>query len=114
MIRKPRRARYWFGLLQGLAVVLVSFAAMAAISAAEKPRPPCGVEPYPSYPALDAPPDIVLWTQADLAGWSPPACTPWQNGSATLVVALAGRFRNASDATRCSRASARLRRYTTC
>src|SRR6266566_3203519 len=98
MTRKPRRATYWIGVLRGLAVVLVSFAAMAAISAAEKPRPPCGVEPYPSYPALDAPPDIVLWTQADLAGWSPPACIAWQNGSATLVVALAGRFRSASDA----------------
>ena len=100
MTGKPRRATHWIAILQALAVVfLVSVAATAAISAGEKPRPPCGVEPYPGYPALGAPPAIVLWTQAELgAGWSPPACTAWQSGSATLVVALAGHFREAGDA----------------
>ena len=61
----------------------------------EKPRPPCGVESFPAYPALDVPPVVVLWTEAELAGWSPPACTTWKTGSATLVVGLAGRFRDA-------------------
>ena len=47
---------------------------MAAISAAEKPRPPCGSEPYPAYPALGAPPAIMLWKEAELTGWTlPPA-----------------------------------------
>jgi hypothetical protein len=99
MTGRPRRATNWIAALQALMVVLlVSSAAMAAISAGEKPRAPCGVEPYPNYPALDAPPVIVLWTQAELASWTPPACAVWASGSATLVVGLAGRFRNLSDA----------------
>ena len=98
MAAKPRRAAYWIGGLQALAVVLVvSSATIAAVSGNDKPRSPCGVEPFPAYPALGAPPAIVLWTQAELAGWSPPACTAWQSGSATLVAGLAGHFRNAGD-----------------
>ena len=99
MTGKPRRAAHWIAILQGLAIVLfVGSAAMAALSAVEKPHPPCGSEPFPAYPALGAPPAIMLWTQPELAGWSPPACTAWQGGSATLVVALAGHFREAGDA----------------
>ena len=98
-MRSKSRLSYWTAVLQSLAVVLlVSSTAIAAISASEKPRPPCGVEPSPAYPALDAPPLIVLWTEAELAGWSPPACTAWPTGSATLVVGLAGRFSSAGDA----------------
>ena len=93
------RTTCWTAILQTLAIVLlVSSTAMAALLAGEKPRPPCGAEPFPAYPALDAPPVIVLWTQAELAGWSPPACTAWQGGSATLAVGLAGRFRDANYA----------------
>jgi len=99
MSGKPHLATYWNAVVQTIAVFLVvSSAAMAAISTGEKPRPPCGVEPSPNYPALDAPPVIKLWTQADLASWSPPLCTAWAGGSATLAVGLAGRFRSASDA----------------
>jgi hypothetical protein len=99
MTAAPRRATCWTAILQTLAIVLVvSSAAMAAISAGEKPRPPCGVEPFPAYPTLDAPPVILLWTETELAGWSPPACTAWQRGSATLVVGLAGHFRDTRDA----------------
>ena len=98
MIRMFRSTIHGTTVLQSLAIVLVVGSAMAAISASEKPRPPCAVEPFPAYPALDAPPAVVLWTEAELAGWSPPACTVWPTGSATLVVGLAGRFGNAGDA----------------
>jgi hypothetical protein len=84
--------RSLFALVLGMCAV-----AMAAASESEKPRPPCGVESYPAYPALGAPPSIAMWTEAQLAGWTPPGCTPWQAGSATLVVALAGRFRETGD-----------------
>jgi hypothetical protein len=98
MIKKSRRAICWTAILKSLAVVfLVSSTAIAAISAGEKPRPPCGFEPFPAYPALGAPPVIMLWTQAELEGWSPPACIAWQGGSATLAVGLAGRFSGAGD-----------------
>ncbi len=63
----------------------------------EKPRPPCGAEPFPAYSALGAAPAVRSWAQADLKDWSPPACTAWPGGSATLVVGLAGRFRDPSD-----------------
>src|SRR5712671_2773478 len=98
MARKPRLATNWIAALRALAVVLaVSSAAMGAVSVVEKPRPPCGVEPFPAYPALGAAPAVRLWAQADLKDWSPPACTAWPGGSATLVVGLAGRFRDPSD-----------------
>ncbi|SRR5258706_3278228 len=99
MIGKSRFAIHGIAILWALALFsLVSIAATAAVSVGEKPRPPCGVEPYPNYPALGAPPAITLWTQAELEAWSPPSCTAWPSGSATLVVGLAGRFREAGDA----------------
>src|ERR1700704_578137 len=99
MTRMFRCTIGWTAVLQSLAIVFVlGSAAVAAISASEKPRSPCGVEPYPAYPALDAPPVVVLWTEAELAGWSPPSCTAWPTGSATLAVGLAGHFSNTGDA----------------
>src|SRR5258708_12075935 len=93
-----RRAAHGIAILGLLAFIFpMGWAVLAAGSAGEKPRPPCGVETYPAYPARDAAPVIALWTEAELKDWSPPACTPWQAGSATLVVGLAGRFRDASD-----------------
>ena len=63
------------------------------------PRLPCGVASYPALPALDAPPNAGLWTSATLGeNWIPPACTGWEAGPATFVVALAGQFTNTSDA----------------
>jgi hypothetical protein len=65
----------------------------------EKPRAPCGVEPYPNYPARGASPEIAMWTASGAdENWVPPTCTAWRVNSATLVVGLAGRFRNAPDA----------------
>jgi hypothetical protein len=75
-----------------LAAVLTS---AVALSVGKKPIAPCGVEPYPNYPAVDAPPEVATWTSDDLGeGWSPPACAAWQTGFATHVVALAGHFRD--------------------
>ena len=99
MTRMFRRAAHGVVILWVLAFLLAKgWGAMAAVPAGEKPRPPCGAEPFPAYPALDAPAVIVLWTEAELRGWSPPACTAWPTASATLVVALAGRFSNAGSA----------------
>jgi len=99
MGRTSRRAAYGIAILALFAFILpMGWTVLAAVTAGEKPRPPCGVEPFPAYPALDASPVIVLWTEAELAGWSPPACAAWKSGSATLVVGLAGHFRDASDA----------------
>src|SRR4051812_21672935 len=91
-VRRGFAVLWLFALTLGICGV-----AIAAVPTGEKPRPPCGVEPYPNYPALGAPPSIVLWTEADLKGWTPPACTAWKGGSATLAAGLAGRFRDASD-----------------
>ena len=53
----------------------------------------------PDYPRLGEDPQLMLWTRRDLApGWTPPACTPWKNGAATIVVGLAGHFRYAGSA----------------
>jgi hypothetical protein len=80
-------------------VLVAVLASAAAFSGGEKPVAPCGVEPYPNYPALDAQPEVAVWTFDELGeGWSPPACTAWQSGFATKVVALAGHFRDSRTA----------------
>ena len=85
-------------LLAGLAIVLFAGSCFA-VASSEKPRAPCGVEPVPNYPALGAPPEIVLWTASGASeDWIPPACTAWQGSSATLVLGLAARFRDTGDA----------------
>ena len=39
-----------------------------------------------------------LWTKADLGpGWTPPSCTSWPAGAATIVAGLAGRFQYAGN-----------------
>jgi hypothetical protein len=80
-----------------LPLLLVAPASVAATDTAP-PRLPCGVESYPAAPALNAPPNAMLWTGATLdEGWRPPACTGWQPAPTTLVVALAGHFSNGRD-----------------
>jgi hypothetical protein len=91
MTEKMRPGSGLFAFLGGLAVILLCAAPVVALS--ETPRAPCGVAPYPDYPALDAPPEIHLWTASELGeGWVPPACIAWPRNSATLVVGLAGHF----------------------
>jgi hypothetical protein len=86
-------------LVAGLAIVLFAGSSFAAVSS-ERPRAPCGVEPVPNYPALGAPPEIVVWTaSAASESWSPPACTATSHGSSTtFVLGLAARFSDAGDA----------------
>src|SRR5215475_5513937 len=91
-----RRARS-FALIAGLAAALIIAPASTAPSL-EKPRPPCGVEPVPAYPALDAEPAISLWTRSDLGeSWSAPACTPIGTDVPEIVLGLAGHFHQAID-----------------
>ena len=41
----------------------------------------------------------MLWSKTDLGlGWTPPSCTSWPAGSATIVVGLAGHFQYAGSA----------------
>jgi hypothetical protein len=63
------------------------------------PRPPCATEPVPDYPPVGVVPAVKLWTGSDLGpGWTPPACTLWPNGAASVVVGLAGHFDAAGGA----------------
>jgi len=74
-------------------VLTAALISAVALSVGKKPIAPCGAEPYPNYPAVDAQPVVTTWTSDELGeGWSPPACTAWQSGFATNVVALAGHF----------------------
>src|SRR5947209_7181652 len=73
------------------ALILTTVAAGASDSG---PRPPCGGEVSPPYPALDSSPVVRVWDHSELGrDWAPPACTGWTtSGFATLVVTV-GRFR---------------------
>jgi len=88
------------GLLFALPLLLV-VSGLASIGAGANDVPPplpCAAASYPSYPALDARPNVGLWTGAALGGnWTPPTCTGWQAGPTTFVVALTGHFTNGSD-----------------
>ncbi len=81
-----------------LLFLLLPAQAFSAEESAAAPQAPCGASPYPAFPLLDAPPNIAFWTGGRLGEtWTPPACTGWQAGPASLVVALAGRFTSTSD-----------------
>jgi hypothetical protein len=79
-------------------IVSGPMASATGAAAARKPQGPCGEAPYPNYPALDAGPEVVLWTSDTLGkNWRPPYCVGWPTNSATLVVGLAGRFDDSHD-----------------
>ena len=81
------------------AVLLLGALPAAVSAAAPLPQPPCGTQPYPVLPAADAAPNTGLWTGVELGrAWMPPACTGWQQGATTFVVALSGHFSSASSA----------------
>lgn len=63
------------------------------------PQPPCGTDPIPPTPGLDASATVKSWSKTDFASdWRPPACTGWSAlGFATLVT-IAARFRTTSQA----------------
>jgi hypothetical protein len=61
------------------------------------PQPPCGVEPIPPYPGIDAQTVTKSWSKAELGSdWSPPACTGWADVGFTTLVTMAARFPNTS------------------
>ena len=63
------------------------------------PQPPCGAEPVPPYPALDAPATSKLWSRAEFGrDWKPPGCTGWASTGFTTLVTTVARFRYAGSA----------------
>ena len=79
----------------GFAALIVGFLASAGPAIADAPHPPCGTGPVAEYARPGEDPRVKLWTGSDLDPvWTPPACTPWQAGAASIVVELAGRFRS--------------------
>jgi hypothetical protein len=64
-----------------------------------EPRPPCGQEPVPAYPAVDASPVSTSWSRTDLGrDWSPPTCTGWSAAGFTTLITTVARFRQTSGA----------------
>jgi hypothetical protein len=77
----------------GLATFLFLGQASAAASW-QWPRPPCAAQPVPDYPPVGDASNVRLWTRSDLGSdWTPPSCTAWQHGAATIVTGLAGHFK---------------------
>jgi hypothetical protein len=63
------------------------------------PQPPCGMDPVPSWPALDDSAIIKSWSKADYGrDWRPPACTGWAASGFTTLVTTVARFRYTSKA----------------
>ncbi len=67
--------------------------ALPSLACAAGPQPPCDGSAVPGFGALDGPPAVAAWSQADLrrAAWQPSPCLGWR-GDSRLVVALAARF----------------------
>jgi hypothetical protein len=93
-----------------LGACLLIFALRWPAAAQEIPRPPCeGMAPFPAYAAVEAPPQVGvwspeplddpglahvrLWSGEEVGAWPPPPCTDWT--SLPFTVALAARFRHA-------------------
>lgn len=65
-----------------------------SIRAESGPQPPCGAEPLPPFPTLDASPTVRVWKPSDFQpDWKPPACTGWRASDFPTIVAVAARFR---------------------
>ena len=63
------------------------------------PRPPCGANPIPDYPALNQPATVKSWSKSEFGrDWTPPACTGWTSTGFAALVTTAARFQNSSDA----------------
>ena len=63
------------------------------------PQPPCGAEPIPPYPSLDASVFVESWSVPNFGrDWRPPACTGWTEVGFTTLVTTVARFRYASEA----------------
>jgi hypothetical protein len=63
------------------------------------PQPPCGSDPFPSYPDLDSAPTVKVWDRAELGrDWKPPACSGWSEPGFSTLVATVARFHYSSGA----------------
>jgi hypothetical protein len=60
------------------------------------PQPPCGVPPVPAHAQAGQQPNIQVWSQQQLASWTPPPCLGWSRGARDLVVAISGTFADKS------------------
>jgi hypothetical protein len=61
------------------------------------PQLPCGVEPIPPYPDLNAQAVTKSWSNSELGrDWNPPACTGWTDVGFTTLVTMVARFPNTS------------------
>lgn len=70
-----------------------------AAALSQFPQPPCAVRPVPDYPRVGDASNVKLWTTSNLGpDWTPPNCTPWRRGAATIVTGLAGHFEYAGSA----------------
>lgn len=57
------------------------------------PQPPCGMQPVPAYPALDASATAMSWTKSVVGSdWVPPECTGWTATGFTTLVTTTARF----------------------
>src|SRR5258708_6976444 len=74
-------------------VMAVLLLCPAYIHAQAGPRPPCGGDPVPAWPALDDAAIATLWSRAEFGhDWRPPACTGWTTAGFTSLVTTAARF----------------------
>ena len=73
-----------------MAITLLLVSCSSRGWAQEAPRPPCGGPPLPSYAAPGEPPRIL---SAKVTSWTAPGCAGWTSARYTLLVGIAGSFR---------------------
>jgi hypothetical protein len=81
-------------------LLIAAPALLPALAAAEEALlvPPCAGTASPDYPEKPGMAEVDIWLGADEAGgWSAPACLAWDREQATVLAAVAGRFRHAGD-----------------
>jgi len=88
-ILSKTRLRTWLAGL-GCAAAIV----LPARGGDEVPRLPCGAEPFPTFGAVGAPPNVRAWSGAAARDWQPPACVGWSTRGFDMMVGLAGSFRH--------------------
>jgi hypothetical protein len=79
------------------ALILAVLCGAGAARTADPPQPPCGAAPFPDYPPLGSPPQTAVWIPGELDAWDP-GCAGLSRGAYTVIVALAGRFREEAGA----------------
>jgi len=91
LVRSWRRHSVWL-------VLLAMWLCQPRGYAQSGPQPPCGMEPVPPYPGLDAPATAKSWKKSETGSdWKPPACTGWAASGFTTLVTTAARFRHSSE-----------------